>query len=59
MPHLLRKTDIENSISKILNHNKKSLKQPIDAELKDKISNWLRTWKSRQVKIDKSELLVK
>jgi uncharacterized protein len=59
MNHLLRKTDVEYSISKIMNHNKKSLKQPIDAELKDKISNWLRNWKSRQVKIDKSEMLVK
>jgi uncharacterized protein len=37
MTHLLRKTDVEYSISKIMNHYKKSLKQPIDAELKDKI----------------------
>jgi len=58
MTHLLRKTDVEYSISKIMNHYKKSLKQPIDAELKDKISNWLKNWKSRQVKIDKSEMLV-
>ncbi|MCM3690789.1 alpha/beta hydrolase family protein [Neobacillus niacini] len=59
MTHMLRKTDVEYSISKILNHNKKSLKQPIDAELKDIIRNWLRTWKSRCVSIDKSEMLVK
>jgi uncharacterized protein len=59
MTHLLRSTDVENSISKILNNNIKSLKQPIDAELKDKISNWLRTWKNRRVPIDKSEMLVK
>jgi uncharacterized protein len=59
MTHMLRKTDVEYSISKIMNHNKKSLKQPIDAELKDKISKWLRNWKSRPVKIDKSEMLVK
>jgi uncharacterized protein len=59
MTHLLRKTDVEYSISKIMNHNKKSLKNPIDSELKDKISNWLRNWMSRQVKIDKIEMLVK
>jgi uncharacterized protein len=59
MTHLLRKTDVEYSISKIMNHNKKSLKHPIDSELKDIISNWLRNWMSRQVKIDKSEMLVK
>ncbi|MFP7296773.1 alpha/beta hydrolase family protein [Neobacillus niacini] len=59
MTHMLRKIDSEYSISKILNHNKKSLKQPVDDELKDKISNWLRTWKCRTVSIDKSEILVK
>jgi uncharacterized protein len=59
MTHMLRKTDVEYSMSKIMNHNKKSLKQPVDAELKDKIIAWLRNWKSSQVIIDKSEMLVK
>jgi uncharacterized protein len=59
MTHMLRKTDVEYSISKIMNHNKKSLKQPIDSELKDKISSWLRNWKSSRISLDKSELLVK
>lgn len=59
MTHLLRKTDVEYSMSKIMNHNKKSLKQPIDSELKDKIIQWLRNWKNRQVKTDESKILVK
>jgi pimeloyl-ACP methyl ester carboxylesterase len=49
MTHMLRKTDVEYSMSKIMNHNKKSLKQPVDSELKDKLIVWLRNWKSRQV----------
>jgi pimeloyl-ACP methyl ester carboxylesterase len=49
MTHMLRKTDVEYSMSKIMNHNKKSLKQPVDSELKDKLIVWLRKWKSRQV----------
>jgi uncharacterized protein len=59
MTHLLRKTDIEYSISKIMNNNKKSLKQPIDPELKDIIVEWLRNWKNRQIKTEKVETLVK
>ena len=59
MTHMLRKTDVEYSMSKIMNNNKKSLKQPIDAELKDKITQWLRNWKKREVIIDKTEMLVK
>ena len=59
MTHMLRKTDVEYSMSKIMNNNKKSLKQPVDAELKDKITVWLRNWKNRQVTIEKSEMLVK
>lgn len=59
MTHMLRKTDVEYSISKIMNQNKKSLKNPVDSELKDIISNWLRNWMSRRVSIDKSEMLVK
>ncbi|WP_257009310.1 alpha/beta hydrolase [Bacillus sp. 7884-1] len=59
MTHLLRRTDVEYSISKIMNHYKKSLKHPMDSELKDIISNWLRNWMSRQVKIDKIEMLIK
>ncbi|MEH7113976.1 alpha/beta hydrolase [Neobacillus niacini] len=59
MTHMLRKTDVEYSMSKIMNNNKKSLKQPVDAELKAKITQWLRNWKKRQVTIDKTEMLVK
>jgi uncharacterized protein len=59
MTHMLRKTDVEYSISKILNNNKKSIKHPINAELNDKIILWLRNWKNRQVKIDQTEMLVK
>lgn len=59
MTHLLRKTDVEHSISKILNNNKKSVKQPIDSELKDKIISWLRNWKNRQVKTENAEQMVK
>jgi uncharacterized protein len=59
MTHLLRKTDVEHSISKIWNNNKKSVKQPIDSELKDKIISWLRNWKNRQVKTEKAEQMVK
>jgi uncharacterized protein len=59
MTHMLRKTDVEYSISKIMNNNKKSLKQPIDAELKDLIVAWLRNWKNRQFKTEKVETLVK
>lgn len=59
MTHMLRKTDVEYSMSKIMNNNKKTLKQPVDAELKDKISTWLRNWKNRQHKIDNAEMLVK
>lgn len=59
MTHMLRKTDVEYSISKIMNQNKKSLKHPIDSELKEKISQWLRNWKNRHVKTDEPELQVK
>nr|WP_263323360.1 alpha/beta hydrolase [Neobacillus sp. Marseille-Q6967] len=59
MTHMLRKTDVEYSMSKIMNNNKKSIKQPVDSELKDKIIVWLRNWKNREVIIDKSEMLVK
>ncbi|MDM5326123.1 alpha/beta hydrolase [Neobacillus sp. CF12] len=59
MTHMLRKTDVEYSFSKIMNNNKKSLKHPIDAELKEKIILWLQNWKNRQVKIDQNEMLVK
>jgi uncharacterized protein len=59
MTHLLRKTEVEYSFSKIMNQNKRSLKQPIDSELKDKIISWLSNWKNRQAKTEKTELLVK
>jgi len=59
MTHLLRKTDVEYSFSKIMNNNKKTLKQQIDSELKDKIISWLRNWKKREVKTEKTELLIK
>lgn len=59
MTHMLRKTDVEYSISKIMNINKKSLKQPIDSELNDKIISWLRNWKNRQAKTENAEMLVK
>jgi uncharacterized protein len=59
MTHMLRKTDVEYSICKIMNNNKKSLKHPIDSELKDKIIAWLRNWKNRQVKTENAELVVK
>jgi uncharacterized protein len=58
MTHMLRKTDVEYSMSKIMNNNKKSLKQPIDSELKDKLIVWLGNWKNRQVTIEKSGMLV-
>lgn len=59
MTHMLRKTDVEYSFSKIMNHNKKTLKQPIDSELKDILIAWLRIWKNRQIKAEKVEMLVK
>jgi uncharacterized protein len=59
MTHMLRKTDVEYSISKIMNNYKKSIKQPIESELKEKIILWLRNWKNKQVEIDQSEMLVK
>jgi uncharacterized protein len=59
MTHMLRKTDVEYSISKILNNNKKLLKHPIDSELKDRIIIWLKNWKNRQGERDKAEMLVK
>lgn len=59
MTHMLRKTDVEYSFSKIMNNNKKSLKHPIDSELREKIILWLRNWKNKQVKIDQTEMLVK
>ncbi|MDQ0970231.1 pimeloyl-ACP methyl ester carboxylesterase [Neobacillus niacini] len=59
MTHMLRKTDVEYSFSKIMNNNKKSLKQPIDSELKEIMIAWLRTWKNRQVKTENTEMLVK
>jgi uncharacterized protein len=59
MTHMLRKTDVEYSISKIMNNNKKTLKQPIDSELKDKIITWLRNWKNRKNKTESAEMLVK
>lgn len=59
MTHMLRKTDVEYSMSKIMNNNKKSLKQPVDSELKEKMIVWLRSWKKRQANLDKSEMLVK
>ncbi|WP_102345160.1 alpha/beta hydrolase family protein [Bacillus sp. Marseille-P3661] len=49
MTHMLRKTDIPYSISKILNNNKKITKQPIDPELIDKIISWLRNWKNSKI----------
>jgi uncharacterized protein len=58
MTHLLRKTDVENSFSKIMNNNKKSLKQPVDAELKEIIRTWLRNWKNSKSKTDESEMIV-
>lgn len=51
MTHMLRKTDVEYSMSKIMNNNKKSLKNPIDAELKDYLIGWLRSWKNSKVTI--------
>ncbi|MFJ5760590.1 hypothetical protein ACIQAA_15970 [Neobacillus sp. NPDC093182] len=59
MTHMLRKTDVEHSFSKIVNNNKKSLRHPIDSELKDIITTWLRNWKNRQIKTEKAEMLVK
>jgi uncharacterized protein len=59
MTHMLRKTDVEYSFSKIMNNNKKSLKQPIDSELKEIMIAWLRNWKNRQVKTENTEMLVK
>jgi uncharacterized protein len=59
MTHMLRKTDVEYSFSKIMNNNKKSLKQPIDSELKEIMIAWLRNWKNRQVKTENAEMLVK
>ncbi|MEH7177568.1 alpha/beta hydrolase family protein [Neobacillus vireti] len=59
MTHMLRKTDVEYSMSKIMNQNKKSLKQPVDPELKDKIVKWLRNWKTRQINSDQKVMLVK
>ncbi len=59
MTHMLRKTDVANSMSKIMNDYKKSLKHPIDSELKDLIITWLRNWKSRDVKVSETELIVK
>ncbi|MBE4909837.1 alpha/beta hydrolase [Bacillus luteolus] len=58
MTHMLRKTDVANSMSKIMNDYKKSIKQPIDSELKDIIITWLRNWKSRDVKVHESEFIV-
>jgi uncharacterized protein len=59
MTHMLRKTDVENSISKIMNDYKKSLKQPIDEELKDIIIAWLKNWKNREVVIGEPDMLVR
>lgn len=42
-----------------MNNNKKSLKQPIDSELKEIMIAWLRNWKNRQVKTEDTETLVK
>ena len=59
MTHMLRKTDVEYSISKIMNNNKNSIQQPVDRELKDKIIAWLRNWKDREVIIPDFEILGK
>jgi uncharacterized protein len=59
MTHMLRKTDVEYSMSKILNNNKKSVKQPVDSELNEKITGWLRNWKNSEVKTEPSEMLVR
>jgi uncharacterized protein len=58
MTHMLRKTDVENSFSKIMNNNKKSLKQPVDAELKEIIQTWLRNWYNSKSKIEESEMII-
>lgn len=59
MTHMLRKTDVQHSISKIMNDYKKSIKQPIDSELKDIIIAWLRNWKYKDIKVNESEVLAK
>ncbi|MFE8700123.1 alpha/beta hydrolase family protein [Cytobacillus sp. FJAT-54145] len=56
MTHMLRKTDLEFSMSKILNNTKKIIKAPVDQELKDIITNWLADWKSNEVK--KAEMII-
>jgi uncharacterized protein len=51
MTHMLKKTDVEYTISKIMNNNRKTTKQPVDRELKDIIISWLRNWKNREGEI--------
>ncbi|MGR3763180.1 alpha/beta hydrolase [Rossellomorea sp. NS-SX7] len=41
LTHILRKTDTEYSMSKILNGNKKLMKKPLDGEVKEIIRQWL------------------
>ncbi|MEH7344617.1 alpha/beta hydrolase [Bacillus sp. JJ1532] len=59
MTHMLRKTDVEYSMSKIMNNNKKSIRQPVDVELKDKVIDWLRNWKSREAQTSHFEMVEK
>ncbi|MCA1055694.1 alpha/beta hydrolase [Rossellomorea aquimaris] len=41
LTHILRKTETEYLLSKILNGNKKLMKKPLDGEVKDIIRQWL------------------
>lgn len=45
LTHFLRKTDKENSISKILNDYKNQVKKPVDEEVKGKVGAWLDAWR--------------
>jgi pimeloyl-ACP methyl ester carboxylesterase len=54
MTHMLRKTDVEYRMSKIINQNKKSVQKPIDSELKEILSNWLENWKSKELNTEEA-----
>jgi uncharacterized protein len=45
LTHILRKTETEYSMSKILNGSKKLMKEPLDGEVKDIIRQWLRKFR--------------
>lgn len=45
LTHLLRKTDKEHNIGKIVKDYKSQTKNPVDSELKNMIRSWLMDWK--------------